>query len=53
MVTAAKLLAEAMLLSDDEREELAAKLLGSLEPPTGRASCADPRASARRGLFAR
>ena len=32
---AAKLLADAMQLSEDEREELAAKLLDSLEPPPG------------------
>ena len=35
METAAKLLEEAMRLSEDEREELAAKLLDSLEPPPG------------------
>ena len=35
MNAAAKLLAEAMQLPEDEREELAAKLLDSLEPPTG------------------
>jgi putative addiction module component (TIGR02574 family) len=35
MDAAAKLLAEAMRLPEDEREELAAKLLDSLEPPTG------------------
>jgi hypothetical protein len=32
---AAKLLADAMHLPEDEREELAAKLLDSLEPPPG------------------
>jgi putative addiction module component (TIGR02574 family) len=32
---AAKLLADAMQLSEDEREELAGKLLDSLEPPPG------------------
>ena len=35
MQTAAKLLEEAMLLPEDEREELAAKLLDSIEPPPG------------------
>jgi len=35
MNAAAKLLAEAMELPEDEREELAAKLLDSLEPPPG------------------
>jgi putative addiction module component (TIGR02574 family) len=35
METAAKLLEEAMRLPEDEREELAAKLLDSLEPPSG------------------
>lgn len=35
METAAKLLEEAMRLPEDEREELAATLLDSLEPPTG------------------
>ena len=35
METAAKLLKEAMRLPEDEREELAAKLLDSLEPPPG------------------
>jgi putative addiction module component (TIGR02574 family) len=35
METAAKLLEEAMRLPEDEREELAAKLLDSLEPPPG------------------
>lgn len=35
METAAKLLEEAMRLPEDEREDLAAKLLDSLEPPTG------------------
>ena len=35
MQTAAKLLEEAMRLPEDEREELAAKLLDSLEPPPG------------------
>ena len=35
MQTAAKLLEEAMQLPEDEREELAAKLLDSLEPPPG------------------
>jgi putative addiction module component (TIGR02574 family) len=32
---AAKILAEAMQLSEEEREELAATLLDSLEPPLG------------------
>lgn len=35
METAAKLLAEAMQLPEDEREDLAARLLDSLEPPPG------------------
>jgi putative addiction module component (TIGR02574 family) len=35
METAAKLLEEAMRLPEDEREELAAKLLDSLEPLPG------------------
>jgi len=35
METAAKLLEEAMQLPEDEREELAAKLLDSLESPPG------------------
>ena len=35
MNAAAKLLAEAMELPEDEREELAAKLLDSLEPVPG------------------
>jgi putative addiction module component (TIGR02574 family) len=35
METAAKLLEEAMRLPENEREELAAKLLDSLEPPPG------------------
>jgi len=35
METAAKLLEEAMRLPEDQREELAAKLLDSLEPPPG------------------
>jgi putative addiction module component (TIGR02574 family) len=35
MSAAAHLLAEAMKLPDQEREELAAKLLDSLEPPPG------------------
>jgi putative addiction module component (TIGR02574 family) len=35
METAAKLLEEAMRLPADEREELAAKLLDSLEQPPG------------------
>jgi len=35
MATPAKLLEEALRLSDDEREELAGKLLDSLEPPAG------------------
>ena len=35
METAAKLLEEAMQLPEDEREELAAKLLDSLEPAPG------------------
>lgn len=35
MEIAAKLLEEAMRLPEDEREELAAKLLDSLEPSTG------------------
>lgn len=35
MNAAAKLLAEAMQLPEDEREELAAKLLDSIEPPPG------------------
>jgi putative addiction module component (TIGR02574 family) len=35
MTAAAKLLAEAMLLPAEEREELAATLLDSLEPPPG------------------
>ncbi len=34
-MTAAKLLAEAMRLPEDEREELAAQLLDSLEPSAG------------------
>lgn len=34
-MNAAKLLAEAMLLPEEEREELAAKLLDSLEVPPG------------------
>ena len=35
MSAAAHLLAEAMKLPDQEREDLAAKLLDSLEPPPG------------------
>ncbi|HEY4176047.1 MAG TPA: addiction module protein [Kofleriaceae bacterium] len=35
MEIAAKLLEEAMRLPEEEREELAAKLLDSLEPPPG------------------
>ena len=35
MTPAAKLLAEAMMLPAEEREELAASLLDSLEPPPG------------------
>ncbi len=35
MNAAAKLLAEAMQLPEEEREELAATLLDSLEPPRG------------------
>lgn len=35
METAAKLLEEALHLPADEREDLAAKLLDSLEPPPG------------------
>jgi putative addiction module component (TIGR02574 family) len=35
METAAKLLEEAMRLPEEEREELAGKLLDSLEPPPG------------------
>jgi putative addiction module component (TIGR02574 family) len=35
METAAKLLEEAMRLPEDEREDLAAKILDSLEPPPG------------------
>ena len=35
MQSAAKLLEEAMQLSEDEREELAAKLLDSIEQPPG------------------
>ena len=35
MSVAAKLLEEAMRLPEDERGELAAKLLDSLEPPQG------------------
>lgn len=35
MQSAAKLLEEAMQLPEDEREELAARLLDSLEPPPG------------------
>jgi putative addiction module component (TIGR02574 family) len=35
VATAAKLLEEAMRLPEDEREDLAAKLLDSLEPPPG------------------
>lgn len=35
MATAAQVLAEAMQLPDEEREELAARLLDSLEPPPG------------------
>jgi len=35
METAAKLLEEAMRLPEDEREDLAAKLLDNLEPPPG------------------
>jgi putative addiction module component (TIGR02574 family) len=38
MRSAAQLLEEAMCLSEDEREERAAKLLDSLEPPSGIAS---------------
>lgn len=34
-MNAAALLAEAMQLPEDEREELAAKLLDSIEPPPG------------------
>jgi len=33
--SAAQLLADAMQLPEDEREELAAKLLDTLEPPPG------------------
>jgi len=35
MEPAAKLLEEALHLPEDEREDLAAKLLDSLEPPSG------------------
>jgi putative addiction module component (TIGR02574 family) len=35
MTAVAKLLAEAMRLRDEEREELAGSLLDSLEPPPG------------------
>lgn len=35
MEPAAKLLEEALRLPEDEREDLAAKLLDSLEPPSG------------------
>lgn len=35
MQSAAQLLADAMQLPEDEREELAAKLLDTLEPPPG------------------
>lgn len=35
MESAEKLLEQAMLLSADEREDLAARLLDSLEPPPG------------------
>jgi putative addiction module component (TIGR02574 family) len=35
METASKLLEEAMRLPEDEREELAAMILDSLEPPPG------------------
>lgn len=35
MATAAQVLAEAMQLSPDEREDLAAQLLDSIEPPPG------------------
>jgi putative addiction module component (TIGR02574 family) len=35
MQPAAKLLEEALRLPEDQREELAAKLLDSLEPPPG------------------
>ena len=35
MVVAAKLLADALELSEAEREDLAAQLLDSLEPPPG------------------
>lgn len=33
--TASQLLADALRLSEDEREDLAARLLDSLEPPPG------------------
>lgn len=35
MATAAKVLEEALRLSDEEREELAGRLLDSVEPPPG------------------
>lgn len=35
MTTAAKLLADALELSETEREDLAAQLLDSVEPPPG------------------
>jgi hypothetical protein len=35
MTTVAKLLADALVLSEAEREDLAAQLLDSLEPPPG------------------
>ncbi len=35
VATATQVLADAMRLSEDEREELAAQLLDSLEPPPG------------------
>ncbi len=52
MEPAAKLLAEAMQLPADEREDLAAKLLDSLEPPTG-ISIEDQDEIERRGADAR
>lgn len=55
METAAKILADAMRLPADEREELAATLLDSLEPPAGLSVDDQPElevraAQARRGV---
>jgi putative addiction module component (TIGR02574 family) len=52
MSAAADLFAEAMKLPDEEREELAAKLLDSLEPPPG-VSIDDKEELARRAADAR